>query len=340
MQLGFIILAHNDPETIRHLVRVLASEGNRVVVHFDASSPAAQFQAVCELESQFPGMVRVISCIHCKWGEWSLVKAVLLALKVFQTMSEQPDFVHLMSAADSPIRPIADMKEFLTRYPDQDYIESYDITKKPWVKGGLSMERFEYFFPVNFRTHRKIFNKLVFLQGLIGMKRKIPLGLTPRMGSQWWTLRWSTCFKVLSFIESHPQIIRYFRTTWIPDESFFPTLVGYLIPHSEITNIQLLLHHFTPIGRPYIIYADHIPTVKKLPHFFIRKVSPSARAELWNAVKDRKSPIPHPRVLSRIHKRLGNIIDHNYEFPANAPGHVAKEIQAEPDIKMPSHGSI
>ena len=88
------------------------------------------------------------------------------------------------------------------------------------------------------------------------------------------------------------------------------------------------------------VFHDHIPIVKKLPHFFIRKVSPSARAGLWNAVKDRKSPIPHPKVLSRIHKRLGNMIDRNYEFPANAPGHVAKEIQAEPDIKMPSHGSI
>jgi Core-2/I-Branching enzyme len=266
--------------------------------------------------------VRVISKIHCKWGEWSLVEAVLLALREFQNMAVTPDFVHLMSAADFPIRPIADMRKFLQRYPDQDYIESYDITKKPWVKGGLSLERFEFFFPANYQTNRKTFNLFVYLQRKIKMKRKIPLSLTPRMGSQWWTLRWGTCEKILDFIKQHPKVVRYFRSTFIPDESFFPTLVGHLIPYGEISNTQLLFHHFTPIGRPFIIYTDHIPIVRKLPHFFIRKVTSSARNSLWDAVKNRNSPIPRPIYLVRAHALVANAIDNNHHFSNATIGHI------------------
>lgn len=317
MNIGFIILAHNEPETVSRLVSILATGDNRIVIHFDASSPAKQREQVARLESEYPGIVRVISKIHCRWGEWSLVEAVLLALEEFQSMSDKPDFVHLMSASDFPIRPIADMRNFLQRYPNQDYIESHDITKKAWVKGGLSMERFEFYFPVNFRSSRQTFLLIARLQRMLKMKRKIPLAMTPHMGSQWWTLRWSTCKKILDFTKQHPKIIRYFRSTWIPDESFFPTLVGHLIPHGEIANIQLLLHHFTPVGRPYIIYSDHVPIVRKLPHFFVRKVSPSAREPLWKAVQNRKSPIPHPTNLSFIRIKIAEAIDRNYQ---SAPG--------------------
>ena len=49
MNLGFIILAHNHPSAIRRLTDILATEGNRVVVHFDTSASAADKQAVRKL---------------------------------------------------------------------------------------------------------------------------------------------------------------------------------------------------------------------------------------------------------------------------------------------------
>jgi hypothetical protein len=58
MKLGFIILAHNDPDAIRHLVAILATAGNQIVIHFDASSPAEQREAVCKLESESQARAR------------------------------------------------------------------------------------------------------------------------------------------------------------------------------------------------------------------------------------------------------------------------------------------
>lgn len=323
MKLGFILLAHNEPAAVKRLVDILAGAGHQVMIHFDASSPEEERQAVIALEHEYPQLVRVISQVPCRWGEWSLVEAVLVVMREFEKMPDKPDYIHLMSAADFPIRPIADMQEFLRRNPDQDYIESYDITKHCWVKAGPSIERFHQYYPVNFRTSRRTFDFLYHLQRKLRIWRKIPLSMAPHMGSQWWTLRWSTCAKVLDFIGKNPHLVKYFRSTWIPDETFFPTVIAHLIPRGEIANIQLLLHHLTPNGRPYIIYLDHIPIIRKLPHFFVRKVAPSAVVALCDMMRTRKDPIPRPKQLARIHDLVCKAIDQSYKFTAILPGNAS-----------------
>ncbi len=321
MKLGFIILAHNQPDAVRRLVGLLAGAGHTVVIHFDKNAPAAQHDAVRALEQTYPGQVRVVSQVHCVWGEWSLVEAVLVALREFGRMPEKPDYIHLMSGADFPIRPIADLEEFLRRHPDQDFIECCDVTQRRWVKGGLSMERFRFFFPVNFRTSRKTFDRLVRWHRKLHIRRKIPLGMTPHMGSQWWTLRWDTCAKILEFLGKKPGVISYFRSTWIPDEAFFQTVLAHLIPRREIADLQLILHHLTPTGRPYVVYPDHLPLIRKLPHFFVRKVAPSALDGIEALARTRSSPIPRPAHLARIRDRVRGAIDRAYEQSAMVPGH-------------------
>ena len=191
MKLGFIILAHDRPDQIRKLCETLAVDGNQVVIHFDTSASPADHDAVRSVAAMDPRHIRVISKVHCVWGEWSLVEAVLQALSEFRAMPEQPDYVHLMSGADVPIRPLGELREFLLRNPNRDFIECCDISRGAWVKGGLGKERFRFYFPFNFRTHRKSFDRLVRWQRKLKVRRKMPLGMQPHMGSQWWTMRWS-----------------------------------------------------------------------------------------------------------------------------------------------------
>jgi GT2 family glycosyltransferase len=320
MKLGFVILAHNQPDAVRRLVDILAGAGHRVVVHFDTSAPADQQAAVRSLEQAHPALVRVVSKVHCVWGEWSLVDAVLVALREFERMPEKPDYIHLMSGADFPIRPITDLQEFLRRNPDKDFIECCDVTQRRWVKGGLSMERFRFFFPVNFRTSRKTFDRLVRWHRKLKIRRRIPLAMTPHMGSQWWTMRWSTCAKVLDFLRANPQVVRYFRSTWIPDESFFQTVVAHLVPRREIVSLQLMFHHLTPTGRPYVFHRDHLPVIRKLPHFFIRKVAPQALVEVEQTALNRASRLPSPRHLARVRDIVRDAIDRSYTFSSIVPG--------------------
>lgn len=49
-----------------------------------------------------------------------------------------------------------------------------------------------------------------------------PEDLEMMIGSQWWCLRRLTIEKVLDFCKHRPEVPRFFATTWIPDETFFP----------------------------------------------------------------------------------------------------------------------
>ena len=328
MTLGFIILAHHQPESIRRLVDLLATDGNRVVIHFDTSATKADQEAVARLAADKPGQVTVISKVHCVWGEWSLVDAVLHALREFEKLPERPEYIHLMSGADMPIRPVSELKEFLRRNPNRDFIECCDITQKSWVKGGLGSERLRFFYPFNFRTSRNAFDRMVRWQRKLRIRRRMPMDLKPHMGSQWWTMRWPTCKKVLDFTRDHPEVPKFFKSTWIPDESYFQTIIAKIIPKWQIADLQLMFHHLTPAGRPYVFYNDHLPLLQRLPHFFVRKVSPDASVLLENLYQQAGPPrrIPRLKTLVKIRELLQAKIDENHTFTMGVPGYYQDKV--------------
>ena len=58
----------------------------------------------------------------------------------------------------------------------------------------------------------------------------------------------------------HPQATRrdaFFPTTWIPDETFFQTLVRHVVPEAEIETRTLTFLMFTDYGMPVTFYNDH-----------------------------------------------------------------------------------
>jgi len=330
MNLGFIILAHHQPEAIRKQVDVLAGPGDRVVIHFDTSATKADRQAVDTIAAEKPGQVKVISKVHCVWGEWSLVDAVLHALREFEKMPDPPEYIHLMSGADFPIRPMGELKEFLKRNRNRDFIECCDLSKKSWVKGGLGTERLRFYYPFNFRTSRRSFDRMVRWQRKLKIRRRMPGDLKPHMGSQWWTLRWTTCKKVLDFTKENPAVPKFFKSTWIPDESYFQTVIAKIIPRGQIADLQLMFHHLTPAGRPYVFYNDHLSLLKRLPHFFVRKVSPDA-AEMIGYLHQPEGlagrRIPKPEALAKVRDLIQSRIDENHLFTTGVPGYYQDKVQ-------------
>src|SRR5690606_8192070 len=95
-------------------------------------------------------------------------------------------------------RPIAALRAFLALDPNRDYIESVDTNEVGWVIGGLNEERFTLYFPVDWRKRRKLFDRCVEIQRKLGIRRKLPRGLTPHLGSQWWCLTANTLRAILN----------------------------------------------------------------------------------------------------------------------------------------------
>jgi hypothetical protein len=86
-----------------------------------------------------------------------------------------------------------------------------------------------------------------------------------------WTVEWSR-----EFVAERPDVVRFFRTTWIPDETFFQTLVRHLVPETEIRSRTLTFLMFSDYGMPVNFYNDHYDLLLSQDFLFARKISPDA----------------------------------------------------------------
>ena len=82
---------------------------------------------------------------------------------------------------------------------------------------------------------------------------------------------------ILHFCDTRSDVMRFFRTTWIPDETFFQTLVQQLVAQEEIRSRTLTFLMFTDYGMPLTFYNDHYDLLLSQDYLFARKISPDAK---------------------------------------------------------------
>ena len=68
---------------------------------------------------------------------FSLVAATLDGLTALVSSGCEFSHVMLVSGADLPLRPLADLDAFLAANQDADIIESVELSEKRWVMDGL-----------------------------------------------------------------------------------------------------------------------------------------------------------------------------------------------------------
>jgi hypothetical protein len=181
--------------------------------------------------------------------------------------------VYLASGSCLPLRPVADLVDYLDQRPRTDFIESVTTEDVGWTIGGLDFERFTLRFPFSWRKQRMLFDIYVGLQRQVGFKRQIPNGLVPHLGSQWWCLTRQTLSAILEGPDRAAND-RYFRRVWIPDESYFQTLVRQVSTNVESRSLTLSKFDFQ--GKPHIFYDDHLQLLRRSDCFVARKIWPYA----------------------------------------------------------------
>jgi hypothetical protein len=129
----------------------------------------------------------------------------------------------------------------------------------------------------NERTQKWLFYSAFKLQRQFNITRDIPHDLQIQIGSQWWCLRRRTVEWIIDFTKRRKDVMRFFRTTWIPDETFFQTIVRHLIPNDEIEARTLTFLMFSDYGMPVTFYNDHYDLLLAQDFLFARKISPEAK---------------------------------------------------------------
>jgi len=273
MSVGFVMMAHAALDRTAQVALHLADQGCPVVIHVDKrADPDAFFDLVRRVSGQ--PRIHLAPRIACDWGRFSLVEASRSASAYLLAHAPEVRHVYLISGACLPIRPVSELIAHLDAHPDTDFIESVTIEDVTWTKGGLSEERFTLTFPFAWKRQRRLFDLWVEAQRRVGFRRKTPDGIKPHMGSQWWCLTRKTLEGILGDPEA-PRFDRFFSRVWIPDESYYATLVRRHARHIESRSLTLAKFDFQ--GKPHLFYDDHLPLLQGNPAFFARKIWPGAR---------------------------------------------------------------
>ncbi|MEL6570804.1 MAG: DUF5928 domain-containing protein [Pseudomonadota bacterium] len=274
-KIAFILLCHKDPQAIIQQAERLTAAGDCLAIHFDARAPLSAFEQIKTALHGNPNVTFAAKRIKCGWGEWSLVDATLSAIEAAVTAFPKATHFYMVSGDCMPIKSAAYLHDLLDA-ADVDYIESFDYFESNWIKTGFREERLIYRHWFNERTHKWWFYTSFNLQKRFGLTRKIPQDVAMMIGSQWWCLRRRTIEAVLEFRKTRRDVMRFFQTTWIPDETFFQTIVRHLVPSNEIQSRTLTFLMFTDYGMPLTFYNDHYDLLLGQEAVFARKISPEA----------------------------------------------------------------
>ena len=300
MSVGIVMLVHTALNRAEQVARHWAASGCPVVIHVDTNVPTKTF-------NRFVKAMRDVDLIQfskrhrCEWGTWGIVAATQSAAE--QMLKNFPEVRHVYLASGSclPLRPVSELVDYLADRPRTDFIESATTSDVPWTVGGLDSERFTLRFPFAWKKHRMLFDGYVRLQRALRFRRKMPNGIVPHMGSQWWCLTRQTLSAILQDPERETYD-RFFRRVWIPDESYFQTLVRQYSTHIESRSLTLSKFDFQ--GKPHIFYDDHLQLLRRSDCFVARKIWPRAnrlyQAFLTDEAHAMKRTEPNPGKIDRI----------------------------------------
>ncbi|MBT0957635.1 glycosyl transferase [Alphaproteobacteria bacterium KMM 3653] len=300
MSIGFIMMVHTALDRVSQTARHWASSGCPIVIHCDKSVPKKEFEAFTDSLADLEN-VSFTKRYRCEWGTWPIVAATIEAAQ--QMLKTHPDVGHVFLASGSclPLRPVQELRAYLEARPRTDFIESVTVEDVTWTKGGFDSERFALRFPFSWRSQRYLFDRYVALQRLFKFRRRVPENLTPHLGSQWWCLSRATLSAILND-PNRASYDRYFKRVWIPDESYFQSLVR--LHSKEVESRSLTLSKFDFQGKPHIFYDDHLQLLRRSDCFVARKIWPHATklyaSFLSNDPSVTKNAEPNPSKIDRL----------------------------------------
>ncbi|KIT15104.1 beta-1,6-N-acetylglucosaminyltransferase [Jannaschia aquimarina] len=303
MTLGFVMLVHTAFDRAAQVARYWAARGCPVVIHVDKAVRPKDYKPFAEALRPDPN-IRFCKRVSVEWGTWSLVEATQNGAQALLRNYPDVRHVYLASGACLPLRPVEELRAYLDDRPDTDFIESVTTDEVTWTIDGLEMERFTLRFPFSWRKQRRLFDGYVDLQRKLGLGRKVPDGISPHLGSQWWCLTRSTLEAILQ-APDREQMDRYFRHVWIPDEAYFQTLARRY--SGRIESRSLTLSKFDVQGKPHIFYDDHLQLLQRSDCFVARKIWPRANrlydTFLGQAPDAAPRKEPNPARIDRLFSR-------------------------------------
>lgn len=277
--LGFILLTHTKPLQIYRLINKLNCMFNYplIVCHHNFS--------ICDLsiDSLSKNILFVRPHLKTEWASFSVVEAIVQALKLMYEVADAPDWFVLLSGTDYPIKTARQILDDLTSNSYDAYIQyeriNYEIYKsdlKPnmlWLKNSYQRyctKSFSFHYAKKYLTH---LNLEICLEHPLLTKPFLPFSkkLACFSGSLWFCANSKAAKYIIDFHSNKNALTEYYKTLKYTDESYFQTILANA-PHLKLKNDRLRYIDWSDGGcHPKTLLMEDLPKLMASSAHFARK---------------------------------------------------------------------
>jgi Core-2/I-Branching enzyme len=226
MRIAYLITAHDQPDHLHRMVKVLDCDGVSFYIHIDNKVKLSTFRP----ETLEKENVRFLKRrVDIQWMGFSMVESFLMLLQ--EASRQRFDYCVLLSGSDYPIKSNSFISKFFET-SDKEFIAFWRLEDRPSWK-----HKIEYFYPIDLvpiyghsrgiekSYWRRLFWGRFFKYRWLMPKRSYFAGMIPYGGSDWWSLSYGCVAYVLRFVQENARFVSFYRYTHSPGEMFFQSII-------------------------------------------------------------------------------------------------------------------
>jgi hypothetical protein len=210
MSVAVVVLAHEDPQQVRRLIRSLS--GLDVFLHCDAR---AGTRMCAEMTQGAPETLQLLPRRPTRWGGWSIFDAELRGL---QTALDRSQAEHIIVASGRcyPLVSVQELQDELASWRGLSRFRLFPLPYSGWNTGrlrdgGYRRLRWRYLTIRGDGVQVKGFPIPLY-------RRRLPAGLEAYGVSCWRIYARHHAAKLLEVLNQRRDLTHFFRTSHIPDE--------------------------------------------------------------------------------------------------------------------------
>ena len=288
--IAYLLLAHHQPGHLARLVRRLASPRAAFFVHVDARANSDAFDDALASTGANATRLPDADRVQGDWGAFGLLDATLRLLRAAHAAGPFQRYV-LLSGADYPVRATDDIEEVLLGSDAEFLALERDLSRPEHRRRAGWVRRWHvaalHGLPMGRRLH------LPSRVGYVLPRRRMPLGLAPWHGSQWWALTAAAAQHVLDVADRHPGLVAFHRHVHHPEEIFFQTVLAASPFAARCTSLApgdpfVFGAHYvdwrTLAPSPPVLTLDDLPRLRATDALFARKMQTGVSDRLLDAL--------------------------------------------------------
>lgn len=206
---AYLIMAHDDPELLEILLKLLDAPYNDIYLHIDR-------KADLDLNRMKSWVAESKLCfverMDVKWGHYTLAECEIRLLK--EAIKEKHSYYHLLSGHDLPIKPRKEIYDFFEQNAGVEYI-AYN---RPVISESALRGLTRYYGVFRNQFLERVSQKV---QRTMKIDRSKKYRLTYMKGSNWFSITHELAEYVVANEKICKKMFRYTRNS---DEAFLQTL--------------------------------------------------------------------------------------------------------------------